>query len=243
MINQKPDPIDATIDAMLQPGRQALDQLGGALAGVSTEASAAFAEFSKMAEGLHTTGQRAAARVRQLEAANELPLEHRRDLARTTRSDADTILRKLNVGAQAQVPSIERALSDAMLPRPHADPGQRILVRDELRERLRNLRGNELHAEVIKHLGDPRRDGELLSSFGEAMFVGAGASDQYKALRAAAVQKYATPPPGASERMRAAARAFEIYQKANLPGIVAGHHQAGRMHLDRDLPLPPRAMP
>lgn len=235
------DPLDETVGQMLAPGQARLADLGAAIRGVSAMASTAFDEFRLIAAGLHATGHDAARNIKSIEADSALPMEHRRDQARQIRETAEQMLRKGHQGAQSKVAVIESALQDACLPTPPVDASSRLLARDELRTRFSGLRGTDLSAAVIRNLGrDSRTDGEMLSSFGEAMFAGAGAADHFKSVRAAAIETYSKPMPGMSQRQVAAVRAYGVFKAANLSGVAAAHHAAGTMRLRADVPLPAR---
>lgn len=235
------DPLDSTVSQMLGPSQKSLADLGGAIRGVSTLATTAFDEFSSMAKGLHDTGHEVAVKIRELNADTTLPMEHRRDQARQLRENGELMIRKLNQGAQSKVGIIESALQEALLPRPHQAADQRMLLRDSLRTRYGHLRGSELAGALIRDMGkDVRHDSELLSSWGESFLTGQGADGHVASVRSIAVEKYAEPQQGMSERQRAAAKAYGIFKASNLAGVATAHHTAGVMRLRQDDRMPGR---
>ncbi len=241
LVNQA-DPLDGEIAKMVGPSEKAMEAINGALRGVSSEASTAFADLTQVTTALRSTGSEVAARIKAIESDSLLPMEHRMAESRKLRGDGELLTKKLLATGNALLPKVEAGLEASLLPRHHADLAQRAQIQREVEARFGHLRGTELATAIIARVGrDVRHDSEVLDSgWGASFLAGRDAEAHVEAIRRQAVEKYAGSPPGITERQKAAARALGVWRSSNPQGIVVANHTAGLMKLHADDRLPGR---
>jgi hypothetical protein len=72
-----------------------------------------------------------------------------------------------------------------------------------------------------------------MSSYGADFLEGAGLNpDQVHGLRVQATDAYLKRTDG-SRQQQAARNALAVYRAANIPGVIAAHREAGRLHLNK----------
>ncbi len=229
-----PNETDRTIETMLRPAQAKMQELGAAVSGAGPEAAAAYKSMSSFASGQPDVARQAAESILTLRADETLPHPHRLLEGNARHAAAKTLLEKLNTGAHAAHSQLESALTTALLPAPHRDPAQRLLVRDEIRTRYSRLDGQALVGAVTKSLGtNELHDAEILGPFGSALLESAGAAPaQLSALRVAAAEKYLTSTTGSRQQV-SARKAISTLRDLNIKGQLAAFQQAARMTLSK----------
>jgi hypothetical protein len=233
-VNVNATELDQTIDKMLGPSMSRMQALGAALNGAGAEAAAAYKAMSSFASAQPEVGKKAAESILTLRNDPTLPRDHRLLEGNERHSTATTMMKKLNDGAHAAHDQLESVLTSALLPGPHKDPAQRLLIRDGLRTRYAHLDGERLVGALVKRFGENQdHDGELLSSFGADFLAGAGVTeDEVGALRAQATAHYIGRADG-SKQQQAARKALGTMRELNVKGHLAAYAQAGRLHLTK----------
>src|SRR5260221_9596752 len=113
------DPIEATASAMLEPSQKTLGAFGAAMKGVSSSASAAFADFQQVLTALSNLGPEISGRVKALEADRTKPSEYVRDERRKLLEGGELMRKKLNGAAHSLIPKMESGFEESLLPRAH----------------------------------------------------------------------------------------------------------------------------
>lgn len=237
------DPLDAEIAKMIRPSEKAMEAIGASMRGVSSEATAAFQDLRQVTAALHSTGAEVSARIKALEQDRTKPADYIRAEKLRLRDNGELLMKKQLQAANALVTNSEALLEASLLPRHHVDLAQRAQIQREVEARFGGLKGSELATAIIARVGrDVRHDSELLDpGWGASWLAGRDAEGHVEAIRRQAVEKYAaSPPTGASERQRQAARAYGVWRSSNPQGAVVAHHTAGLMRLRHDDRLPAR---
>ena len=220
--------LDQTVDSMITPTSQRLDQLAAAMQGTGAEAWQHLKQLTEITHALPAVGRTAADKITALRAdplLGGVP-HHRSQLIAEQVDLANVTSSKLHEAATTHVKALESSLTTGLLPHPMADAAERMLIRDEVRNRLAGKSDRYLAAQDI--LGSsPAHDAELLGSFGASLF----SEKQHAALRDVAVEKYLERSGGTSLQ-QASRRALKTFHAAQIAAAPTAGLQASRMYTE-----------
>jgi hypothetical protein len=205
--------------------------LGQALEGAGAESLAAYQNLKTTTDALATLGKGAADAIDALNADESKPLEFRRAESFRMRQAADNAMGKMQKLLQPQVEQLDASLQAAMIPRPHVDTGQRMLIRDEIRAAL----GAKLDVDSARaylKTASPHHAAELLGDYGRSLFGGQGQAHVFAGFRQYGIESLIAAK-GGTDRQQAARRALGEFRGRKIAGQVNGIHTAARMHLRR----------
>jgi hypothetical protein len=226
---------DEHIEGVTGPSEQRFGALGAALQrGVGAEAQKEFATLMGAASAMPGIGSEAADEMAGWRANGAVMPQHRTQKADEVRETAKLMLKAHHDSAVGAAGRLEGWLVHGLLPRPHADRQQRVLVQGEIRNIIGNATGQDLVRKTMALLGsNAEHDSEILSSFGESLFKGAGVEDRFAQVKTQAVERYLSRKDG-TEKQQLTRKALLEFKAANVAGSIAAYQHAGNMHLRRD---------
>jgi hypothetical protein len=230
--------LDQGIARMLPPAQEAMTRLSSALNGVGPEAAQHMKELSSFARAMVSEGEKGAADILAARADETIPRDERQLLRRrvdATRDTAKALMSSYSDRANKKAADLENAIVNTLLPAPSKDPATRLLIQNSLTTRYRHITAPDLLLQrITQRLGaDQGHDAELMSTYGSDFLEGAGLNpDQVHGLRVQATDAYLKRTDG-TRQQQAARNALAVYRAANIPGAIAAHREAGRLHLNK----------